>query len=239
MMMNCYKYKYQGQERQEELGLNWDSFKWRNYMPEIGRFFNVDPLTEKYVDWSPYVFSGNRVIDARELEGLEPYLVSPGVYEWKVSVVVGKFTKDEVSNLLQEVSKVLSQNENLTVNIIQEEGVSYTIDMTGSNTGEVKYVDGQYSIVTGKAPLGKLADVTISSDGNVVTTTHEMAHSAKEDYVGSSNSSVQDTSENKDNLMQPVHSTSSTNTKLTDEQTQNMNSHMNFYQQFLNKNSNE
>ncbi len=33
---------------------------------------NVDPLTEKYMDWSPYVFSGNRVIDSRELEGLEP-----------------------------------------------------------------------------------------------------------------------------------------------------------------------
>ena len=71
-----YKYKFQGQERQEELGLNWDSFKWRNYMPDIGRFFNVDPLTEKYNTWSPYVFSGNRVIDARELEGLEPYIVT-------------------------------------------------------------------------------------------------------------------------------------------------------------------
>ncbi|MFV0149251.1 DUF1990 family protein [Empedobacter falsenii] len=70
--MNCYKYKYQGQERQEELGLNWDSFKWRNYDPAIGRFFNVDPITEKYVDWAPYVFSGNRVVDSRELEGLEP-----------------------------------------------------------------------------------------------------------------------------------------------------------------------
>ena len=71
-----YQYKYQGQERQDELGLNWDSFKWRNYDPAIGRFFNVDPLTEKYNTWSPYAFSGNRVVDARELEGLEPYVVT-------------------------------------------------------------------------------------------------------------------------------------------------------------------
>lgn len=70
-----YKYKYQGQERQDELGLNWDSFKWRNYDYAIGRFFDIDPLTEKYHTWSPYVFSGNRVIDARELEGLEPYVL--------------------------------------------------------------------------------------------------------------------------------------------------------------------
>ncbi len=68
-----YKYKFQGQERQDELGLNWDSFKWRNYDYAIGRFMSIDPLTEEYHTWSPYVFSGNRVIDSRELEGLEPH----------------------------------------------------------------------------------------------------------------------------------------------------------------------
>lgn len=73
---DTYKIKYQGQELQDELGLGWYSFKWRNYDPAIGRFFNIDPLTEKYVDWGPYVFSGNRIIDARELEGLEPYIVT-------------------------------------------------------------------------------------------------------------------------------------------------------------------
>lgn len=41
-------------------------------MPDVGRFFNVDPLAEKYPYWTPYAFSGNRVVDARELEGLEP-----------------------------------------------------------------------------------------------------------------------------------------------------------------------
>jgi len=70
-----YQYKYQGQERQDELGLNWDSFKYRNYDYAIGRFMNIDPLTEQYNTWSPYAFSGNRVIDAREIEGLEPHVL--------------------------------------------------------------------------------------------------------------------------------------------------------------------
>ncbi|MDO5655778.1 MAG: hypothetical protein Q4G27_06520 [Flavobacteriaceae bacterium] len=43
-----YKYKYQGQELQDEFGLGWYSFKWRNDMPDIGRFFNVDPIGEDY-----------------------------------------------------------------------------------------------------------------------------------------------------------------------------------------------
>jgi RHS repeat-associated protein len=47
------------------------SFKWRNYMPDVGRFFNIDPLSEKYAYQSHYNFAENRVIDGRELEGLE------------------------------------------------------------------------------------------------------------------------------------------------------------------------
>ncbi len=70
------KFKFQEQEHIDDLGLNWDSFKWRNHQPDIGRFFNVDPLAEKYVYWSPYAFSGNQVVNARELEGLEPYVVT-------------------------------------------------------------------------------------------------------------------------------------------------------------------
>jgi len=65
------QYKFQGQEHQDELDLGWDSFKWRNHMPEIGRFFNIDPLATKYVYNSPYAFSENKVTAHVELEGLE------------------------------------------------------------------------------------------------------------------------------------------------------------------------
>jgi len=66
-----YKYWYQEQERQTDLDLNWDSFKYRNYDYSIGRFMSVDPLAEKYPYNGVYNFSENRVIDGRELEGLE------------------------------------------------------------------------------------------------------------------------------------------------------------------------
>ncbi len=41
----------------------------------MGRFFNIDPLSEKYAYQSHYNFSENRVVDARQLEGLEAVLV--------------------------------------------------------------------------------------------------------------------------------------------------------------------
>src|SRR5690606_26917015 len=66
-----YQYKYQGQERQDELGLNWDSFKWRNYDFALGRFMSIDPLSEKYEWQSVYSFSSNQPVHAPEIEGLE------------------------------------------------------------------------------------------------------------------------------------------------------------------------
>ncbi len=66
--------KFQGQEHVDDLALNWDSFKWRNHQPEIGRFFSIDPLAEKYLYNSPYAFSENKVVAHIELEGLESVL---------------------------------------------------------------------------------------------------------------------------------------------------------------------
>lgn len=41
--------------------------------PRVGRFFAVDPLTAKYPYYTPYSFSGNKVIAFIELEGLEEF----------------------------------------------------------------------------------------------------------------------------------------------------------------------
>ena len=62
---------FQNQEHVDDLGLNWDQFKWRNHQPDIGRFFNVDKLADKYYYNSPYAFSENKVVAHVELEGLE------------------------------------------------------------------------------------------------------------------------------------------------------------------------
>ena len=62
---------FQGQRFDDDLGLNWVQFKWRNHDPQIGRFIEIDPLSEKYVYNSTYAFSENKVTGDIELEGLE------------------------------------------------------------------------------------------------------------------------------------------------------------------------
>ncbi len=66
-----YRYGFQNQEVDNEFWGGAISFKYRVEDVRLGRFFSVDPLFDKYPYNSPYAFSENRLIDSRELEGLE------------------------------------------------------------------------------------------------------------------------------------------------------------------------
>jgi RHS repeat-associated protein len=82
-----YRFGYQGQEADNKIGglgqhLN---YTFRNYDSWIIRFGAIDPLAGKYPYWSPFAFSGNRVIDAVELEGLEPNPLRLLWDKWKVN----------------------------------------------------------------------------------------------------------------------------------------------------------
>ncbi len=69
-----YRYGFQGQEKDNEVygsaGTSY-AFEYRMHDARVGRFLSIDPLASKYPHNSPYAFSENRVIDGRELEGLE------------------------------------------------------------------------------------------------------------------------------------------------------------------------
>jgi RHS repeat-associated protein len=68
-----YRYGFQGQEKDDELKGegNYLNYTFRMHDPRVGRFFAVDPLTHQYPWYSPYQFSGNKVIRYVELEGME------------------------------------------------------------------------------------------------------------------------------------------------------------------------
>lgn len=73
---DAYRYGFQGQERDDEVKGEGNSFnyKYRMHDPRIGRFFAIDPLSDDYPYYSPYQFSGNTPIMSTELEGLEPHV---------------------------------------------------------------------------------------------------------------------------------------------------------------------
>jgi RHS repeat-associated protein len=66
------KYKYNGKELQEELGLNMYDYGARNYDPAIGRWMNIDPLASKFPDQSPYSFVFNNPMRFVDPDGRAP-----------------------------------------------------------------------------------------------------------------------------------------------------------------------
>ena len=72
LAVDPYPFTYQGQMLDREMG--WQYYRYRNYDPVVGRFWQVEPLVDSF-PWLGYVFSSNRVVIGVEREGLEDSVV--------------------------------------------------------------------------------------------------------------------------------------------------------------------
>lgn len=96
----AYRYGFQGQEKDDEIKGEGNSlnYKYRMHDPRVGRFFAVDPLTKKYPHYTPYSFSGNKVIAWGEIEGLEEGFVIDGGNITRVEgPVAGSFDSEQAA----------------------------------------------------------------------------------------------------------------------------------------------
>jgi RHS repeat-associated protein len=107
-----YRYGFQGQEKDDEIKGSGNSlnFKFRMHDPRVGRFFAVDPLTKKYPFYTPYSFSGNKVIAYKELEGGEDLIaIKPPSTESNFFLTMSgdKIKKLVVKNVLRKFGETL------------------------------------------------------------------------------------------------------------------------------------
>ncbi|WP_350291583.1 DUF6443 domain-containing protein [uncultured Croceitalea sp.] len=66
------KYRYNGKELEESLGLNWHDYGARRYDASLGRFMTLDPFAEKYSPQSAFAYAANNPIMYVDVFGLGP-----------------------------------------------------------------------------------------------------------------------------------------------------------------------
>jgi len=68
-----YRFGFNGKENDNEVkGLgNWQDYGKRMYDPRLCRFPNIDPITKKFPELTPFQFASNSPIMAIDLDGLE------------------------------------------------------------------------------------------------------------------------------------------------------------------------
>ena len=137
------RYKFQEQEHDTSTG--WIAFKWRNYNRRYRRFFNIDPLAEKYLYNSTYAFSENNVTAHRELEGLEKWSIK--------STSEGEATKRE---------KIQVDKTDVYTDVKKEQQAEYSFDV--DMNGKISNSNG-----VGIASA-KVTSTCTDDNGNVHTT---------------------------------------------------------------------
>ncbi|WP_396188976.1 RHS repeat-associated core domain-containing protein [Flavobacterium sp.] len=69
MHFSYSKYKYNGKELQEELGLNMYDYGARNYDQSIGRYFTIDNFLEAFYNNTPYQYTANNPVKFIDVNG--------------------------------------------------------------------------------------------------------------------------------------------------------------------------
>uniref|UniRef100_UPI0039A5F1E0 RHS repeat-associated core domain-containing protein n=1 Tax=Ornithobacterium rhinotracheale TaxID=28251 RepID=UPI0039A5F1E0 len=150
-----FKYKFNGKELQPETGLY--DYGARFYLPDIGRWLNIDPMAEKYSNVSPYAYVNNNPIMLIDPTGMMPegWGRKGNIWEYKKEITIDNYKRLGYEQYMD------SGNIYSTTNGIANGEYNYSLNSDGS----VQDFQGNFiknSFLTGR---GTIINIGINNDG--------------------------------------------------------------------------
>ncbi|UII34890.1 RHS repeat-associated core domain-containing protein [Fulvivirga ulvae] len=113
-------YKYSGKERIDDLGLGWDDFGARIYMPEIGKWNAIDPMAHKYDVVSPYNYTLNNPILFVDPDGRDK--IFSGVTQKELKLLEGIINQGLQGQFKARFSNVKGKKGTLSLSLVATKG---------------------------------------------------------------------------------------------------------------------
>ncbi len=142
---------YNDKELFDDADLNWYDYGFRNYDPKIGRFPQLDPLTDDYPELTNYQYASNEPIVNIDLDGLEGVPTPGGL--WNGSFLQAAKTSAHIG--FQIGINAAKLDSNIANRKVEANGIqnqiksSYAIPLTG--------VGGASGALQGAGPFALLA----------------------------------------------------------------------------------
>ncbi|WP_130736862.1 RHS repeat domain-containing protein [Flavobacterium sp. J27] len=197
-----YKYKYNGKELQDELGLNMYDYGFRNYDPALGRWMNMDNLAEKFITYSPYHYAGNNPVLNLDIDGnqftsamqiwierLRNKIISmhqeniEAIIEIQNKIESGKFglfqneksLKNKIENLIKKNEELNMVNDEIT----ELENSNQVYDLVYSSSGTQRDLATGASTTTNETKFNFRngnVEIHVSAGTSIGLFAHELKH---------------------------------------------------------------
>ena len=164
---NVNKYKYNGKELQDELGLNVYDYGARNYDAAIGRWMNIDPLAEDYMNVGGYVYCLNNPLRFIDPTGMAVEDIEGGV----------SFTEEDAVSAFNIIT---GKSKNAIVEVVGSKKIR-----AGLNNKDKRGQNGAWSVfaVSDLAVGAKVLDVFANKSlDNLIVSNHSASDENENTY---------------------------------------------------------